>query len=280
MPIPRVLHWIWLGDRPVPDAHRRYRRGWMKRHPGWTLRCWTEETLPPDLQQKAVYETLRVPAERADILRLEVLWREGGVYIDTDVECLRPVDALIDGCEFVIGDSKPGRSNNAFIGAAPGHPILAQALREVRPRRFPGVDKHATGPHFLDRIVRQHPEARILEPWVIYPGLADVGRAYARHHRHRSWRDTEGLRRATARAETRHQLALEQMNKIRAEVARIRARWTDPALAAQLDRVMAMAAWDVSAPKVRRSWPGRRVVRWVWHRLRSAHSMARSLGRE
>src|SRR5204863_264320 len=76
--------------------------------------------------------------ERADILRLELLWRYGGVYIDTDFECLKPIDELLEGVEFFTGllkragPSKPARVNNAIFGAGPGHPLLDRALDELR----------------------------------------------------------------------------------------------------------------------------------------------------
>ena len=75
MLIPRVFHQIWLGPKPLPEAFARYQRTWVDCHPSWEFRLWTEENLPEDLRRPEVYERLRVPAERADLLRLELLWR-------------------------------------------------------------------------------------------------------------------------------------------------------------------------------------------------------------
>ena len=97
--IPRVFHQIWVGPEPLPEEFVAYQRTWLTYNPGWKLQLWTEENLPPDLERREVYEKLRVPAERADILRVELLWRFGGVYIDTDFECLRPIEGLLHEVE-------------------------------------------------------------------------------------------------------------------------------------------------------------------------------------
>src|SRR4051812_34010104 len=105
----------------MPPEHVEWSRTWGDLHPEWEIRLWTEETLPRGCRRQEVYERLRHPAERSDILRIEVLERFGGVYVDTDFECLRPLDPLLGGVDFFLGDLKPGRTNNAIIGAMAGH---------------------------------------------------------------------------------------------------------------------------------------------------------------
>src|SRR5262245_53320466 len=80
--IPRVLHQIWLGEEPFP--YERERETWRRQHPSWKLELWTEADVPGDLELREVANRLRQPAERADILRLELLHRHGGVYLDAD----------------------------------------------------------------------------------------------------------------------------------------------------------------------------------------------------
>jgi mannosyltransferase OCH1-like enzyme len=204
--VPRILHQIWLGDRPLPDEFAGYRETWLQQHPDWEHRFWTEDNLPSDLRRAEVYERLRFPAERSDILRLEVLWRLGGVYVDTDFECLRPLDPLIDGLEFFTAPLKPnGWVNNALIGSVPGHPILDRALNELRPREFHGYDKHGTGPRFLDTLLKDFPEVTLLPAELFYqtsPG--QVADAVATHHAAGSWKSVESYRRAVGIAERRN----------------------------------------------------------------------------
>lgn len=204
--VPRILHQIWLGPDPLPEDFARYRETWVAHHPAWEHRFWTEDDLPAGLRRPEVYERLRMPAERSDILRLEVLWLEGGVYVDTDFECHRPLDPVIEGLDFFTAPLKPdGWINNAFIGSTPRHPILDRALNEVRPRELYGYDKHATGPRFLDTLLRDYPEAARLEAELFYqtsPGQLE--NAVATHHAAGSWKSVDSYRRAVRLAEQRN----------------------------------------------------------------------------
>lgn len=165
---------------------------------------WTEPTLPRDLIRPEGLERLRVPAERSDILRLELLYRFGGVYVDTDLECRRSLDPYIENLGFFVAQLKPNRINNAFIGATAGHPILLRALRELTPREFPGYDKWAAGPLFLDRLLGDYPEIHAFPPGLLYPRTpAEEEDAIAIHHVARSWKDADGFRKATLVAEQR-----------------------------------------------------------------------------
>lgn len=188
----------------MPQEFLEYRESWRHHHPDWEMPLWTEENLPTDLTREEVYERLRKPAERADIIRLEVLLRSGGLYVDTDFECLRPVDPLVEGVDFCTAYLKPGRVNNALIGASPGHPILERAIREVRPRTEYGYDKMAAGPLFFDELIREYAEVTIFPPEYFYPATpGQRERAYAIHHSARSWKEPEDFRLAALRAERR-----------------------------------------------------------------------------
>ncbi|HZQ64019.1 MAG TPA: glycosyltransferase [Gaiellaceae bacterium] len=223
--VPRILHQVWLGDRPLPDEFAAYRESWTRHHPDWEHRLWTEENLPDGLRRPEVYERLRVPAERSDILRLEVLWRHGGVYVDTDFECHRPLDPVIEGLEFFTAPLKPnGWVNNAFIGSVPGHPILDRALNELRPREFHGYDKHGTGPRFLDTLLQDYPEATRLPAELFYqtsPGqLAD---AVATHHAAGSWKTVESYRNAVQLAERRNFELRGRIEELERELEQVKA---------------------------------------------------------
>jgi mannosyltransferase OCH1-like enzyme len=214
--IPRILHQVWLGPKPLPEEFGAYRETWREHHPGWRLELWTEDRVPEELRRPEVYDRLRVPAERADILRLEVLWRFGGVYVDTDFECRRSIEPLIAGVDFFTAYLKPGRVNNAIIGAVPGHPILDRALRELRPNPVYGYDKEAAGPLFFDRLIKDYPETKVFEPPVFYPSTpGEREQAVAIHHVARSWKDAEGFEQASIRAR-------ERIRRVRIEIERER----------------------------------------------------------
>ena len=216
MRIPRIFHQIWVGPDPLPEEYSRYQQTWLDCNPGWELRFWTEENLPTELRRPEAAERLRAPAERANILRLELLWRTGGVYVDTDFECLRSIEPLLDDAEFVISLAKPGRVNNALMGSVPGHPIVDEALNEIQPREFFGHDKAATGTRFLDGLVLDRPDVTFIDHELLYPQTPEgKSVAYAEHHRARSWKDADLLRLDLERAEHKLERAEEATRKWR-----------------------------------------------------------------
>jgi mannosyltransferase OCH1-like enzyme len=207
MRIPRIFHQIWVGPNPFPDEFAAYRRTWLELNPGWQLRFWTDETLPPreELRRPEAADRLRVPVERADILRLEVLWREGGVHVDADFECRKPIEPLIEDAELFVGVRKPGRLNGALMGSVPRHPLLERGLAELEPQHAYGLYlKEATGPRFLDRLLLDQPGVTFVSPEHFYPRTPEqLDDAYAVHHKARSWKDADSMRRLLEKAERR-----------------------------------------------------------------------------
>ena len=195
MAIPRILHQIWVGPDPLPDDLAEYREGWIRNHPDWEHRLWTEDNLPRDFVRKEAYELLRRPAERADVIRIELLFRHGGVYVDStsspsgrSTPCSRR--------DFPDGYRKPTPPNNAIMGSVPGHPLLADAIRRIRPRTTYGpVEKarhraRSSGGSSSAATRR----STILDQPVFYPwSAAELEEAYAVHHQARTWQDPQTL---------------------------------------------------------------------------------------
>ncbi len=268
MLIPRVFHQIWLGPDRLPDEYARYQQTWLDHHPDWQLHLWTEDNLPHPLRRPEAAEKLRVPAERANILRLELLWRHGGVYLDTDFECLRSIEPLIDQAELFISLAKPGRVNNALMGSIPNHPLLDHALEQIQPRQYYGHDKAATGVLFLDTLLLGRDDVTFVEPDLVHPRTAEArARAYAIHHMARSWKDDpDQLRRDLRKAERLGREAERSAAKWRARYERSRAELLELQRAVPYRLARLVRGWKRRRPTRRRSAgrPGR--LRRPWGR--------------
>ena len=157
----------------------------------------------------------------------------GGVYVDTDFECLRSIEPLIEDAEFVISLAKANRVNNALMGSVPAHPLVDEALNRIQPREFFGHDKAATGTRFLDGLVFGREGIVLIDPELLYPQTPEAKSvAYAEHHMARSWKDPELLRLDVERAERKLERAQEAMRKWRtryeesqAELDQLRRSW-------------------------------------------------------
>ncbi|HEV2929906.1 MAG TPA: glycosyltransferase [Propionibacteriaceae bacterium] len=136
MAIPAVVHRVWAGEDPIPYRFRAHADTWLKHHPGWEHRLWTPAELDClDMVNRDLYDKAEQEAPtdwlrwRADIARLEILHRHGGVYVDTDAECLKPLDPLRRYAAFVPrSPNDPSLVTNAVMGAEPGHPWLRRLL--------------------------------------------------------------------------------------------------------------------------------------------------------
>ena len=128
-------------------------------------------------------------------MRYEVLHRHGGVYVDTDVECLRPLTPLLRGIDAFAALESPGRVGTAVLGSVAGHPAFGRAARLARSTLGTGASSgDANGPYFLSLILEQEPNVAILGQHLFYPYLWDEPKrsgeafpeAYAVQHRARS----------------------------------------------------------------------------------------------
>jgi mannosyltransferase OCH1-like enzyme len=238
--IPRIIHQIWLGPNPLPEQDAAFVETWKRQHPSWEHRLWTEDNLPDDVRPE-IRDRLRIPAERSDLLRLEVVARHGGVYIDTDFECLQPLDPWLEGVDLFAaylrehaeeGPDRPARINNAIFGAIPRHPVVVRALAEAAPVQRYGYDKNAAGPMFLDRML-QGSDATLFPRRLFYPKATERAGAIGFHHQARTWKDVEGLRRAVRVARRRREAARLELRELEARrrlleapgSLRLRAEW-------------------------------------------------------
>ena len=183
--IPRVFHQIWIGPERLSDRHRRFMDSWRELHPGWAFRLWTNETLPelPNLQFQ--FDRAQSWAGKADIARYEILLAEGGVYIDVDLMCLKPIDPLLVDCEAFVPLSCCGATNTIF-GGTPGHPMLREIVDEA-PKYFNPADPVQSGPILFQRL-RHRTDVRWIEDHLLLRGFPTKQAAYAWHAYELSWR--------------------------------------------------------------------------------------------
>lgn len=109
-----------------------------KEMPGWDYRLWTDADADVELATlprlaKEFARAKENPAERSDILRLALVLRHGGVYVDVDFQCLKPLDLLNHHFSFYTGFSNVAafEINNGIFAASPGHPLLAFLCEHV-----------------------------------------------------------------------------------------------------------------------------------------------------
>ena len=135
--IPLIIHQIWLGS-PFPEKYKKWQQTWKNMGPGWQYKLWTDaEVRKLKLFNQHLYDRETNYGAKSDILRIELLYRYGGIYVDTDFECLNPeafkrLHYLYDFyAGFHPADFKVFCLVNGLIGARPGHPILKGYIDEL-----------------------------------------------------------------------------------------------------------------------------------------------------
>lgn len=101
--IPKKIHYCWFGRGEMPELVLRCIDSWKKYLPDYTLQLWSEDNFDIASAPRYVQEAYvaKKYAFVSDYVRLWALEREGGVYLDTDVEVLRSFDPLLDDTAFI-----------------------------------------------------------------------------------------------------------------------------------------------------------------------------------
>jgi inositol phosphorylceramide mannosyltransferase catalytic subunit len=137
--IPLIIHQIWLGGRPLPSLYNTLSDTWKKMHPNWQYILWTEKNIAKlKLNNESDYINAKTFREKADILRCELLEKFGGVYVDLDFECLKPLDFLHYSYDFYIGimpNNARSILTNGIVGCIPHHPIMKKMVFKLKNSR-------------------------------------------------------------------------------------------------------------------------------------------------
>lgn len=121
--IPKIIHYCWFGRNPLPSSAKRCIASWKKYLPDYEIKEWNEDNFDVNCipYTRDAY-TAKKYAFVSDYARFWVLYHYGGVYFDTDVEVIRPMDEFIAKGPF-MGWEKPGSTGAYSI--APGLGLAA-----------------------------------------------------------------------------------------------------------------------------------------------------------
>jgi len=209
--IPKIIHQVWIGS-PLPQKYKSLIESWKRYHPDWLHILWTDKELDElGLINKKLYDAATNMGEKSDIAKYELVYRFGGLYVDTDFECLMPFDILNHSCDFYtgVGPDRELHIYAALFAAVPGHPILkkcVERLGEIKKNvTSPDAILFNTGPYFITRCAVECLESlknavffpvTYFYPW---PGLhrhqntrAEIDKwvrpeSFGVHHWHCSW---------------------------------------------------------------------------------------------
>ncbi|MFC7356864.1 glycosyltransferase [Jejudonia soesokkakensis] len=169
--IPKKLHYCWFGGGPKPISFHKCLESWKHFCPDFEIIEWNE-TNAPNKGQAFYKNALRKQqyAFVADTVRAEVLYIHGGIYLDTDMLLLKPLDLLLP-YQFFSGEEVAGRVAYGLWGATPKHRFL-KAMKSFYDTAYfnefsPPVITHA----FKDLVQQENLKSNevIFPPEIFYP---------------------------------------------------------------------------------------------------------------
>ena len=130
----------------MPKNYQYYVETWRRYHPNWKIKIWYEaDLIKENFPSMDLYLLAESYAERADIMRYEIIKRYGGLYVDADTECFASFDELHHKYDFyanldpialrkAFAEKPYAEINiiNSMIGAVANHPIIAETLINIR----------------------------------------------------------------------------------------------------------------------------------------------------
>jgi inositol phosphorylceramide mannosyltransferase catalytic subunit len=170
--IPKIIHQIWLGSS-IPVQYEKWMNTW-KNWEGWDYHLWTDKDLETlDLQNSKEFRQSQNFGEKSDLLRYEILYQFGGLYVDIDFECLDPdfFNFAVKEYAYFSGidplDISEFRCENALLASTPGHPFIKKLMDEIPINQYKRGTLNKTGPHYLTRQVDKYWD--LLEDGIIFP---------------------------------------------------------------------------------------------------------------
>ena len=136
--IPKIIHYCWFGGNPLPELAQKCIESWRTYCPDYEIKRWDETNFDVnccDYVRKA-YE-VKMWAFVSDYARFKILYENGGVYFDTDVELIKPIDDLLAKGSFM------GLEESDKVFVAPGLGLAANPGLDLTEEL---LDSDAQGP--------------------------------------------------------------------------------------------------------------------------------------
>jgi hypothetical protein len=155
--IPKVIHYCWFGHNKLPENTKRYIQTWKKHCPDYEIKEWNESNFDINCCKfiRQAYDN-RAWAFVSDYARLKVVYDNGGIYLDTDVELLKNMDFLLNNSFFAgIGQVESLCNTGLGYGAEQGNPVVRKMMEVYESMEFnPEKKEEIACPYINDAVVK------------------------------------------------------------------------------------------------------------------------------
>lgn len=138
--IPKIIHYCWLSGDPIPEKLQRCMDTWHKKLPDYEFMLWDRDRF--DINQtawtKQAFESKKY-AFAADYIRLYAIYNYGGIYMDMDVEVVRPFDPFLSN-SYILGYERNASIEAGVFGGEKGAMWIKKCLDYYNDRNFINPD--------------------------------------------------------------------------------------------------------------------------------------------
>ncbi len=222
--IPKIIHYCWFGRSPKPDSVLFCIESWRQFCPDYEIIEWNESNYDYTVcnYMRQAYEAKKWSFV-TDYARLDIIYRYGGFYFDTDVELIKPLDSLLNHNAFMGFDNTP--RENHFVasglgfGAEKGNQLIKEMMEDYDGVSFlkeDGSFNILPCPHYNTACLKRHglvnkDEDQLVDGMVIYASdvfcpknffsmkLKLTDRTISIHHFDASWMDESNKRKRARR---------------------------------------------------------------------------------
>jgi mannosyltransferase OCH1-like enzyme len=196
--IPKILHMIWVGNDYVQPiyVHQNFMY-WQKLMPGWTFKLWNDndinsDNFPDDIV--TIINSATKGAQKADIMRYFIMYKFGGVYMDSDITPHRSLDYILHTfpkadvvlCHDI--DLTWEYCSIGFFASVPKHNLFNIICNLIRHVQINTLDLHMhTGPRLLGRAFVHNVDPVILLPSECFYGNLDNNARFGNHFYAKNW---------------------------------------------------------------------------------------------
>lgn len=161
MSIPKIIHQLWIGTKPAPIT---LMNTWKDKHPDFEYIFWNEEEIKKrefTFKCQDKIDDIEEINGKADILRWEILYKYGGVFLDADSICIEPIDNELMNKKSFAGweqeQVRPGLIATGTMGFPKNHPLVKEAIKwilnnEVSQKKANLMAWQSVGPGLLTRM--------------------------------------------------------------------------------------------------------------------------------
>jgi len=172
--IPKIIHQLWIGPKSRPS---KFMDTWKTKHPNYEYIMWNEEEIRNrglHLECISKINEIEEINGKADIIRWEILYHYGGLFIDADSICIEPFNYLLDQnkpfCGYENEIARHGLVATGTMAFPKNHPLPRRAIDYIKTNQVSRAKTgkmawRTVGPELLTNLLL----TKLFPDVVIYP---------------------------------------------------------------------------------------------------------------